>query len=112
MNIKGHIKKHKRVYIACGSCLVIGVILGRNDKGSMQSVRQIGFRNESNQMIINLVEKSTPSKPVHLVGTNLYFDSLHDAARKTGHSLSSISKNVNGHIANVHGDIFETLQPA
>ena len=58
---------------------------------------------------ITLEEKSTPSKPVHLVGTDQYYRSLSEAARQTGHSLSDISKNANGKIPDVKGDVFELV---
>jgi hypothetical protein len=61
---------------------------------------------------VNFVEKSTPIKPVHLVGTDLYFPSLSEAARQTGHNVSMISKNVNGYIDNLNGDIFEVIEIA
>jgi DNA-directed RNA polymerase specialized sigma54-like protein len=59
-----------------------------------------------------MVERSTASKPVHLVGTNLYFNSLSEAARETGLHLSMISRNINGHIPDVNGNVFELLEPA
>jgi hypothetical protein len=58
------------------------------------------------------VERSTPSKPVHLKGTNLYFSSLSEAARETGHNLSMLSRHVNGHSPDIKGDVFEVLEPA
>jgi hypothetical protein len=69
-------------------------------------------RTDVRQTTVNMVERSTPSKPVHLVGTNLYFNSLSEAARETGHPLSTISKHINGHIPDVKGDVFEILEPA
>jgi hypothetical protein len=115
MNIKEHFKNHKRDYIIVTSSVITTLtlvyIFGPNLKID-KSIRQIGFRNEINHAIISFIERSTPSKPVHLVGTNLYFDSLSDAARKTGHSLSMISRQVNGHIPNVKGDVFEVLTKA
>ena len=59
-----------------------------------------------------MVDRSTPSKPVHLVGTNLYFNSLSEASRETRHPLSTLSKHVNGVIPDVKGDVFELLEPA
>lgn len=47
---------------------------------------------------------------MHLVGTNLYFNSISEAARETGHQASMISKNINGHIPDVKGDVFELLE--
>jgi len=123
MQVKKHIVDHKDVYIAAGVALTFGLVFGA--MGTLvfasitssvpvisQKINQIAWRPENNQMIINLIEKSTPSKPVHLVGTNLFFNSLHEAARETGHSLREISKNVNGHIPDVKGDVFELLQHA
>ncbi len=114
------VKKNKNVYIACGTGIVVGVVAGiavtklSSNLGNqvVQKIVQIGWRNETNPVIVNLVERSTPSKPVHLVGTDLYFSSLSDAARKTGHALSTLSKHINGVIPDVKGDVFELLQPA
>jgi predicted PurR-regulated permease PerM len=115
--IKTHLKENKKTYISCGITFVVtaaGVLfLSNASNGSsdvIQKITQIGFRNEANPVIVNLVERSTPSKPVHLVGTNLVFDSINDAARKTGHSVTQISKNVRGLIPNVGDDIFELLE--
>lgn len=117
--IKQHVKDNKKVYIASAGALAVGVIGGilvstRSNFGSqiMQTVNQIGFRNTANPTIINFVENSTPSRPVHLVGTDLYFNSISDASRKTGHSLSTLSKHINGKIPDVKGDVFELLKPA
>lgn len=120
--VKKHFADNKGTYIACG---VTAVVVGAGTffftrrvpsadfaQKVTQQVTQIGFRNEANPVIINLIERSTASKPVHLVGTNLYFSSLGEAARETGHQLSMISKNVNGHIPDVKGDVFELLEPA
>jgi hypothetical protein len=112
--IKIHFQENKKSYAIAGSCLVIGaaisaIVLLIVSKQS-KSGPQIVFNNEVNPVFINLLERSTPSKPVHLVGTNLYFNSLNEAARETGCSLTQISKNVNGIIPNVKGDVFELLE--
>jgi hypothetical protein len=118
--VKRHLKENRTPYlisVSSISCLVIGGVVGWQLRPEVanelvQKITQLGFRNEANPTIIQLVERSTPSKPVHLVGTDLYFDSLSDAARKTGHHLSQISKQVGGHIpALPNGDVFERLQP-
>jgi hypothetical protein len=117
--IKKHFVENKKVYIGIGIGIVVGGVsagvlfaLKNSDSGTkiVQKVQQIGFHNEANPVIVNLIERSTPSKPVHLVGTNLFFNSLHEAARETGHSLREISKNVNGLIPDVKGDVFELLK--
>jgi len=117
--IKAHLKRNKNAYITGGVCLIVGAIAGavlinRSSGGAQfaQKITQVGIGYKVRPTIVNFVERSTPSKPVHLVGTDLYFDSLSDAARKTGHSLSMISRNVNGHIADVKGDVFELLESA
>jgi hypothetical protein len=116
--IKKHIRENKAIYISNGltavsvTAIFLAVNKSPNSPVSLQTVKQIAFRAEANQVMINLIERSTPSKPVHLVGTNLYFDSLNDAARKTGHSLSQISKVVNGLKTDINGDVFELLTPA
>jgi hypothetical protein len=117
--IKTHFRENKKIYITGVSCLIVGAasayfISNRSGSGilAVQKINQIGFRNEANPVIVNLIELSTPSKPVHLVGSEKYFNSIHDAARKTGHQASMISKNVNGHIPDVKGDMFEFLEKA
>lgn len=116
--IKQHFKDNKKSYIACGiTAVVTGVtvfLLGRNTSSAeiVQKAIQVGYKNKVNQTVIKFIELSTPSKPVHLKGTNLYFNSISEASRKTGHSVSMISRNVNGHIPDVKGDIFELLELA
>ena len=118
--IKKHIEEHKEAYVVGGVCLLIGaagsglIISNRSfsEISLVQKVKQIGIGNRANAIMINMLERSTPSKPVHLVGTSLYFDSLSEAARQTGHSLAQISRNVNGHIPDVGGDVFELLTKA
>ena len=119
--IKTHVQENKKYYIVGATCLTVGVaagaiFLGQKDviniavEGSNNDV--IGKVRTVNKTVIEFVEHSTPSKPVHLVGTNLYFNSLSEAARETGHSLSKISRQVNGHIPDVNGDVFKILELA
>jgi hypothetical protein len=121
--IKTHFRENKKVYAGTAIGVVVGAvgvvataltIYTRSNNGAqiIQKVTQVGFRNETTASIIQLVERSTPSKPVHLAGTNLYFSSISEAARETGHQLSMISKNINGLIPDVNGDVFELLEPA
>lgn len=114
--IKNHFKTHKELYIGIGVGAVAAIagtciFLLTTKKGSdiVQNTLVVGVKNQVNPTIVNFVERSTPSKPVHLVGTDLYFDSLNEAARKTGHPLSRISQNINGHISDIKGDVFEVL---
>jgi hypothetical protein len=113
--IKAHVKKYKTVYYCVATGVVVGgivwIVCGGNPK-IVQGVKQVNLfspRSTQNVVQIAFTERSTPSKPVHLVGTNSYFDSLSHAARETGHSLSMISRQINGHIPNVKGDVFEIL---
>lgn len=116
--VKKHFSDHKELYLGIGigvvvtAVVVVVTVVSRGDSGAqiVQKINQIAWRPENNQMVINLVEKSTPSKPVHLVGSNQFFASLHEAARETGHSVSDISKNVNGLRADVNGDVFQLLE--
>lgn len=121
--VKEHFSANKDVYkgVAIGAGVVVAataagvvtyILMNPRQADIVQKTMVLGMNNHVNPTIVNFVERSTPSKPVHLVGTDLYFDSIHDAARKTGHNLSMISKNVNGHIDNIKGDVFELLQPA
>jgi len=118
--VKKHFSDNKKLYLGIGIGVTvtaaIGVVICRaNPETSaqvVQKINQIAWRPENNQMVVNLVERSTPSKPVHLVGTNLFFSSMSEAARETGHSISDISKNVNGLRPDVKGDIFQLLESA
>jgi len=121
--IKNHIYDNRKVYLAATVGVVVGVVTvlvviaiksktGFESPEIVQKINQIAWRPENNQVVINLIERSTPSKPVHLVGTNLYWSSLSEAARETGYELSLISKNVNGHIPDVKGNVFELLEHA
>lgn len=117
--VKLHVKNHKTAYMVGGALIagvVVGVVFTKHVKAGdvivVEGVNNIGKDMSVNKTIVNFVENSTPSKPVHLVGTNLYFNSIREAARVTGHQVSMISKNVNGHIADVKGDVFELLELA
>lgn len=121
--VKTHVKENKRTYIACaGTAVVTAVgtlmVISRKQMAAIDASNNINAalvwkpRQELNQYVIELVERSTPSKAVHLIGTDRYFSSLHEAARETGHSVTKISRNVNGHIPDLNGDVFEVLQPA
>lgn len=117
--IKTHIKENKKVYIVAGITATVSVaatvvlLKSRSvtveNADLVQNVNQtvIGWGN--NQTIINFIERSTPSKPVHLVGTNKYFASMSEASRETGHSVANISKNVSGLRPDVNGDVFKLL---
>lgn len=116
--IRKHFEDNRNTYIASAATAVTVsaafLVLNRSNAElkNLQQIRQISWRPQNTQVIISFVERSTPSKPVHLVGTDLYFDSLSDAAKKTGYSLSAISKVVNGHRTDINGDVFELLKPA
>ena len=121
--IKKHFYDNHKEYLIGAGCLAAGLAIGvvtillmskNSEYGvkTIQKINQFGFHNDVTPMIVNFVERSTPSKPVHLVGTSLFFNSLHEAAKETGHSLRDISKNVNGLIPDVDGDVFELLKHA
>jgi hypothetical protein len=116
--VKAHFQRNKKTYVTGGVCFLVGVLIANREDIADSTVLKntfipvMSWRPESHNVIIELAEKSTPSKPVHLVGTDLYFPSLSEAARKTGHSLSSISQQVNGKIEHVGGDVFEVLNTA
>lgn len=114
--IKTHFDENKKTYIGVGVGVVIGAaaatVAFHNKAEVAQKINQVAVGYKNNQVLVNFVERSTPSRPVHLKGTNLYFNSLNEAARETGHSLSRISKNVNGHIPDVNGDVFVLLDKA
>ena len=116
--VKAHLSENKKAYLGFAggvATTVAALYFGsktNHDVQTLQKIYQIAWRPDNVQKVINLVERSTPSKPVHLKGTNLYFSSLNEAARETGHSLTRISQNVNGQIPHVKGDVFELLQPA
>lgn len=117
-NVKTHLKKHKEAYIAGGVCLIAGAAVGvlavariNPNAEVVSGIRQIGGHHNT-ATIITFVERSTPSKPVWIPAKKEYFDSINDAARKTGHSLTQISKNANGLIPDINGDVFEFVDLA
>ena len=124
--IKTHIGENKKVYTIGATCLVVGIAVGvtvmtlKSGSGDISVIGDVegdliavtGAHNTVNKVVVEMIERSTPSKPVHLVGTNLYFNSLGEAARETGHSVSMISRNVNGQIPDVKGDVFKLLESA
>lgn len=113
-NVKTHIQENKHWYFL-GTGIIIGgiavaIVRSTPDVQISQKVIQIGVRNKANPVIINLIERSTASKPVWLVGTDRYFSSISEAARETGHSLQKISRQINNHIPDVDGDKFQLLE--
>ena len=115
---RNHLEKNKAVYIVGATCLAAGVVVGAAlvRTGDVFNISAAGDNNQIvakaktvNQVMIEMVERSTASKPVHLVGSNLYFNSLNEAARETGHSLAKLSRHINGHISDIDGDVFELL---
>lgn len=119
-SIKNHVREHKKAYVVGASCFAVGLLGGvALVKSGDISIVVTGDKNQIvgkaktvNQVMVELVERSTPSRPVHLVGTNLYFNSISEAARETGYARTLISQNINGHIPDVKGDVFKLLEPA
>lgn len=119
-SIKNHVREHKKAYVIGGTVAAVGLLGGvALVKSGDISIVASGDKNQIvgkaktvNQVMVELVERSTPSRPVHLVGTNLYFNSISEAARETGYARSLISQNINGHIPDVKGDVFKLLEPA
>jgi hypothetical protein len=111
--IKTHFKENKQVYagIAIGVGVSVVVTVGayalmRPDV--QQIAKQINiFSPKPTQIVVQFVENSTPSKPVHLVGTHKYWNSISSAAKDTGFDRGHISKNVNGLISSVKNSVFE-----
>lgn len=118
--VKNHVREHKKVYIVGATCLAVGVVGGAVlVKSGGISIVASGDNNQIvakaktvNQVTVEMIERSTPSRPVHLEGTNLYFNSISEAARETGYTRSLISQNINGHIPDVKGEVFKLLEPA
>lgn len=123
--IKTHVVKHKVVYIVAGATvgavalLGIGYAVGTKAvpltvnadivANTEQKPTGIFINSQVTQYVYNHVERSCLSKPLRLVATNETFDSINEAARKTGHLKSLISQNANGLIPDVKGDVFEFL---
>ena len=123
--VKAHVKEHKTVYLVSGALItgvVVGVAVAKIKSGSINITDTVveggdlfavtGSKNTVNKTVIELVERSTPSKPVHLEGTNLYFNSISEAARETGLDRMAISKNIAGTIPDVKGNVFKLLELA
>ena len=114
--IKQHLQNNQTVYVVGATCLAVGGVVGMVATGRVDGpllAKQINIlTHKPAQTVIQFVEHSTPSRPVHLVGTQKYWDSVSAAARDMGLDRSLISKNVNGHIPNVKGSIFELVDVA
>ena len=116
--MQGHFARHKELYIgiAIGVALAAGVaaMFFFRQRAVSNSVKIQGLVNINptiNSTILNFMETSTPSKPVHLAGTNIYAGSINEMARLRGHDVSRVSKCCNGHIPHVKGDVFEFVTP-
>ena len=119
-----HIEKNKVAYLTGAVCLTVGVVCGAalvrtrpSITATITDIKEhaivvVGDKNTVNQVVVNLVERSTASKPVHLVGTNLYFNSISEAARETGLDRIAISRNIAGTISDVKGSVFKLLELA
>lgn len=119
--VKKHFRDNKKLYLVGGVSAGVAVattLVVVKFKGCVppaevnQTINQVAVGWGHTQTFVNFVERSTPSKPVHLVGTDRFFASLSEAARATGHSVSDISKNVNGLRPDVKGDVFQLLDKA
>jgi gas vesicle protein len=111
---KWHVNNHKELYIGVAAGALIGgagvaIVLSRPKQGAqiVQEIRQIAWRPQNRQVVVYLEERSTPSKPLHLVGSDRYFDSINDAARKTGHNPTMIAEVASGRRKSVGSDVFE-----
>ena len=114
--VQKHLKDNQTVYAVGTACLVVGGVVGMVAAGRVDRpllAKQINIlSHKPAQTVIQFVERSTPSRPVHLVGTQKYWDSVSAAARDMDLDRSLISKNVNGHISDVKGLIFELVDVA
>lgn len=114
--VKQHLKDNQTVYVVGTTCLMVGGVVGMVATGRVDApllAKQINIlTHKPTQTVLTFVENSTPSKPVHLVGTQKYWDSIHAAARDTGLNRTAISKNVNGLVDNVKGFVFEAVEIA
>lgn len=125
-NVMNHFKNNKVTYIACSvtAVVVAGVTyyvvrnpIATTEIVNTKIVQDISqkFNWKSNQVIVNLVENSTPSTAVALVDEDglikQVFSSINEAARATGLSRTSISKVVNGVRDEVKGMKFSELKP-
>jgi hypothetical protein len=114
--IKNHFIDNKKVYIAAGVGILVGaasavlIIANRPEAKIITDAWKLQINSPTTNnvtTIIEFIERSTPSKPIHLVGTQKYWDSIRATARDTGYSVSDISKNVNGLRDSVKGSVFE-----
>lgn len=112
--VKKHFVDNKKLYIGIGvgSAVTAGLVIAlRIQPNTAVSPQQklvvLGKSRDVNQVLVNFVERSTPSRPIHLVGTSQYFNSISEAARVLDLDRGNISKNINGHIPNVKGYVFK-----
>lgn len=117
-NIKAHFKRNKKTYYAAAGGIVVGAATvifldkKKSDSALVNNVVAYKPRTEFNTAVINFVERSTPSKPVHLIGTERYFDSLSHASRETGIDLSKLSKHINHGVKLADDMAFEIVDTA
>lgn len=105
--VKQHFQRHGKSYLMIGGGILAGVAIGMVVKkvviiNGTQKAVVIGKDNTVNQVLINLVERSTPSKPVMEVATKRVFDSKNEAVRVLDITRNALEKGL-------HDGSFELL---
>lgn len=119
--VKNHFRENWKYYAIGGACLLVGSVVTYGvtrqqalSKVSVDPKVDVKYNwkpNVTQNVIVTFEERSNLSKPVHLVGTDRYFNSQSEAAKQLGISKALLSKHLNGSIDDVNGLRFEWLVP-
>ena len=118
--VKNHFRENRKVYLAGGVCLVVGVALGyslkdEGDDVKMEALGDINFGelDKSTNNTTNNVTTVNMGGPMHKIvkntSTGEVFESVTAAAESAGVSTSSMSKHINGHTDHIFGDEYEII---
>ena len=111
--VKKHVRENKAVYITGIAGVVVGVIsISVVVCRKMQMIADIGVQQTNvlspmsriNVVLLELPERSTPSKPIMNVVTKAIYPSIHEASKYENRSPTSIRENV--------GDLYKFLEVA
>lgn len=117
--VKNHFRENRKVYLAGGVCLVVGVALGyslkdEGDDVKMEALGDINFgeldkstHNTTNNVTVNM--GGHMHKIVKNTSTGEVFESVNAAAESAGVPRTVMSRHINGHTDHVSGDIYEII---
>lgn len=123
--VKKHFRENRKVYLAGGVCLVVGVALGYSlkDEGDDVKMEALGDINlgdinfgelkKTTHNTTNNVTTVNMGGPMHKIvkntSTGEVFESVTAAAESAGVSIPMMSKHINGHKDHISGDVYEII---